>query len=165
MAVDHGLVALLQVALLDHGLTGHPAALIQLDADVAEALGAVFLVERVDRGVAVGDGDAGGCRLGDQRLPGLSTRMAHDLDAVGPRRHGLAELVEHGLAGPGGELLAHVDAQGLGGGLGAILARQGGAVAGLAAHLEVHHQALAQLLLGLGGARQSQHGGAAQGGH
>ena len=164
MAVDHGLVAGLEPALLDHGLAGHVAALEQLDADIAEALALVFGEQRVDRGVAVGDGDALVLGLLDQRRPGVGTRMAHDLDAVGARRHGLAELVEHGLAGPGRELLLEVDAERLGRGLGPVLARQGGAVAGLAAHLEVHHQALAQLLLRLraAGAQQRRRAGRGQ---
>ena len=56
-AVDHRLVARFQ-ALRQHGVGGQRAASIEVDAGVAEALGAEFLLQIGHRRIAVGDDDA-----------------------------------------------------------------------------------------------------------
>ena len=56
-AIDHRLVAGLQ-ALREHGVGGQRAAGIEVDAGVAEALGAELLLQVGQRRVAVGDDDA-----------------------------------------------------------------------------------------------------------
>ncbi len=56
-ALDHRLVARLQ-ALRQHGVGGQRAAGIEVDAGVAEALGAELLLQVGQRRIAVGDDDA-----------------------------------------------------------------------------------------------------------
>jgi hypothetical protein len=67
--------------------------------------------------------------------------VAHDLDAGGLGGDGLLELVDHGLGRPGGKLLLELDPERLGGLRRAGLTRQGGTIAGIAAHLHVHGEA------------------------
>ena len=69
--------------------------------------------------------------------------MAHDLDAGRLGRHRLLELVDHRLRRPGRELRLELDAKRVGGLLGAGLAGERRAVAGVAAHLHVHHEPFA----------------------
>ena len=74
--------------------------------------------------------------------------MTHDHDAVRIGGERFAEVVEHLLRQPGGVLLDQVgDAKRLGRGARAVGARQGGAVARIAAHLHVDGHALAERLL------------------
>ena len=80
----------------------------------------------------------------------------------------LLELVDHGFGRPGGELLLELDAEGLGSLSSTGLARQGGAIAGVAAHLHVHGEAGADQFIGGRGARDplgndGQHGCSQQG--
>ena len=75
--------------------------------------------------------------------------------------HRLLELVDHGLRRPARELLVElVDAERLGGGGGAGLAGERGAVAGIAAHLHVDGDALAGRVGGHGRAGERSNGAA-----
>ena len=131
-AVLQRLVARLQVADLDHLLAGQPAARVQLDPGVAEALGLVLLEQLGQRRVAAGDHDVALLRLGDQVGERARARVAHDHDAVRIGGQRLAEVVEHLLGQPAGVLLDQIgDAERLGRGARAVGARQGRAIAGL----------------------------------
>ena len=86
--------------------------------------------------------------LGDQVGERARARVTHDRDAVRIGGERLAEVVEHLLGQPGGILLDQIgDAERLGRGARAVGARQGGAVARIAAHLHVDGHALAEGLL------------------
>ena len=149
-AVDHRFVAGLQ-PLRQHGVGGQRAARVEVDARVAEALGAELGLQRGHRRVAVGDDDALVGRLFDEVMEGGRARMAHDLDAGRLGGHRLLELRDHRLRRPGGELRFQFDAERLGGLRRAGLPRQRRPVAGVAAHLHVHDQAFADGVGGPGG--------------
>ena len=129
---------------------GQRAALVEVDARIAEALGAEFGLQRGHRRVAVGDDDALVGRLFDEIVEGGRARMAHDLDAVRLGGHRLLELGDHRLGRPGRELRLQIDAERLGGLRRAGLAGQRRPVAGVAAHLHVHHQPFADRIGGPG---------------
>ena len=102
-APDRRLVARLQ-ALRDHRAGGQRAARIEIDAGVAEALGAELVLQGRQRRVAVGDDDALVDGLLDEIVERDCAGMAHDLDAVRLGGHRLLELGDHRLRRPGGEL-------------------------------------------------------------
>jgi hypothetical protein len=147
-AVDHRLVAGFEVAGLDHLLGGQLAALVEVDAGIAEALRAVGLLQLGQWRIAVGDDDALVDGLLDEVREGLVAGVAHDHDAARLRGERLLELLDHPLRRPGRELLVEaVDAESLGRGTRAGLARERRAVAGVSAHLHVDRDALAGRLL------------------
>ena len=61
---------------------GQRAACVEVDAGIAEALGAELVLQLGHRRVADGDDDALADRLRDQVVEGGAAGMAHDLDAV-----------------------------------------------------------------------------------
>ena len=128
------------------------AAGIEVDAGIAHALGAELVLQVGHRRVADGDDDALVDRALDEVVEGGAAGMAHDLDAGRLGGDRLLELVDHGLRRPGRELRLEVDAEGGGGLRGAGLAGERGAVAGVAAHLHVHGEALADRIVGESGA-------------
>jgi hypothetical protein len=108
----------------------------------------------------MGDDHALVDRLLDQVHERLVAGMAHDRDAGGLGGQGLLELLDHLLRRPARELLVQaVEAEGLGRGGGTGLAGQCGPVAGIAAHLHVHGDALAGRVGGEGGARRGTNDG------
>ena len=111
-------------------------------------LGPNSLLQVGHRRVADGDDDALVDGALDEVVEGGAAGMAHDLDAVRLGGDRLLELVDHGLRRPGRELLLEVDAERCGGLRGAGLAGERGAVAGIAAHLHVHGDALADRVVG-----------------
>ncbi len=146
--LSHGLKA-----VGEHSLGGQRAAGVKIDAGIAEALGAELALQGGHRRIAVGDDDAlvgGGL---DEVMEGGRAGMAHDLDAARLGGDRFLELVDHGFRRPGRELLLQFDAQRRGGLLGAGLAGERGAVAGVAAHLHIHGQALADRV---GGQRRAE---------
>ena len=102
------LVARLQ-ACLDHRLACQVAALVEVGAGIAEALGLVLGLDVRHGVVAAGDDDALGLRLIDERREGRLAGVTHDFDAVGVGRHGLLELIDHRLLIPLGILLDQLD--------------------------------------------------------
>ncbi len=163
-AVDHRLVAGFERAGLDHVLGGQHAALIELDAGIAEALRAVGLLQRGQRRVAVGHHDALIDRLLDEIGEGVGAGVTHDHDAARPGGECFLELGDHRFRRPGRELgVELIDAERLGGRRRAGLAGEGGAVAGIAAHLHVDRDALAgRLVGGLRGPGEGERGDARQ---
>ena len=141
-APDHRLVARLQ-ALRQHGVGGQRAAGIEVDAGIAEAFGTKLLLQIGQRSVAVGDHDPLVDGLLDEVMKRNAAGMPHDLNAVGLGGHRFLELVDHSLRLPLRELGLQLDSERLGGFLGAGLTGEGRAVAGVAAHLHVHDEALA----------------------
>ncbi len=79
----------------------------------------------------------------DEVMKGRAARVAHDLDAVRLGGHRLLELADHGLRRPSRELRLDLHTEGFRGFLRARLTRERRPVAWVAAHLHVHHQALA----------------------
>ena len=96
-------------------------------------------------------------RLLDQVVECGAAGMAHDLDAVGLGGNRLLELVDHGFRRPGRELRLEVDAERRRGLRRAGLAGERRAVAGVAAHLHVHHEALADGVVRMGGGDAGDH--------
>ena len=99
--------------------------------------------ELAELGVATREHDAALAGVGRQIEEGVVARVPHDLDAVRTGRQGFLELVDHLVGLPGGILLSQVDAERFRRGARAVGPRQRGAAAGVPAHLEIHHQALA----------------------
>ena len=141
-AIDHRLVTRLQT-LSQHRLRGQRAARIEIDARIAEALWPELVLQIGQRRIAGGDDDALIDGLLDEVMESGRARVAHDLDAVRLGGHRLLELVDHRLGRPGRELRLQIDAERFGGFLRARLTGERRAVAGVAAHLHVHHQAFA----------------------
>src|SRR6185437_8498205 len=73
-------------------------------------------------------------------------RMTHDLDAIRLGGNGLTKLLEHFLRLPGRILLDDLDPESVAGRQRTVRARPSRAIAGVAAHLHVHHHALAEWL-------------------